>query len=194
MNTTNVLQDFTDFRFWASASSCASICGAEAVTTVHNKPDAPNPAITLQFQVWSQWRGVGEPLLKTAERTSDGVRLPAEASLRLNVKMRLGNIENVMLCSVTEAVDHLHCERLVVRQEFQLRIRESFSHRRIESDGLLGARFANPPKPSPWPGARASATSSHFRISRASSVCLSIPIHTHRRDGDLSKIHRGFPA
>lgn len=35
--------------------------------TLPNKPDTPNPAITSRFQVWSHWRGIGDPE-RSAER------------------------------------------------------------------------------------------------------------------------------
>ena len=79
-----------------------------------------------------------------AEYGFEYVSEKTETSLRLNVKKRFGNIEDVMLRCIPETVDHLHRERLVGRQEFQLRIRESFPHGRIKSDCLLSVWFANP--------------------------------------------------
>ena len=68
----------------------------------------------------------------------------AEACLGLDIEGSwLRDIRGWCCAGISEAVDHLHRERLIIAQKLKGRVREPFPHAGIEADGLFCSRLAN---------------------------------------------------
>jgi hypothetical protein len=62
----------------------------------NNKPDAPNPAMTLQFHAGRGWHGVGEGIIATPEPSGLSVMLLAAVMFGFSRMIQAHGLTNLM--------------------------------------------------------------------------------------------------